>query len=133
MKLLKILLVTALIYVGIVVLFESLLGYTQPQNDGTLVITTTNDEGEANERVLSRLELNDTTYVAVNHWPRAWYNDALARPQVQVQYNGEAGTYLAVPVAGPEHNQIQNKHPVPLPMRFLMGFAPRHFLRLEPQ
>ena len=67
MKLLKILLVTALIYVGIVVLFESLLGYTQPQNDGTLVITTTNDEGEANERVLSRLELNDTTYVAVNH------------------------------------------------------------------
>ena len=133
MKLLKILLVTALIYVGIVVLFESLLGYTQPQNDGTLVITTTNDEGEANERVLSRLELNDTTYVAVNHWPRAWYNDALARPQVQVQYNGEAGNYLAVPVAGPEHDQIQIKQPVPLPMRFLMGFAPRHFLRLEPQ
>ena len=34
-----------LVYVGIVVLFESLIGYFQPENQGTLVITTTRDDG----------------------------------------------------------------------------------------
>ncbi len=43
------------VYVGIVVLFESLLGYFQPGGDSTLVITT-RDDGGAHDRVLQRLE-----------------------------------------------------------------------------
>ena len=134
MRLLKIILIIGIIYIGIVVAFESLLGYVQPQDDGTLVITTTDDSGNTNQRVLSRLAVDETTYVAVNHWPRAWYRDALERPNVSLSFSqeeGEARDYLAVPVTEAEHNALQRSHPVPLPMRFLMGFAPRHFLRLD--
>lgn len=131
MKALKIILILAAVYVGIVVVFESLLGFVQPQNDGTLVIVTTDDAGNKNDRVLSRLEVDGKTYVAVNHWPRAWYHDALARPAVKVSYNGETADYTAVPVEGAEHDRIQQQRPVPLPMRFLMGFAPRYFIRLD--
>jgi len=131
MKALKILLIIAAVYVGIVVVFESLLGFVQPQNDGTLVITTTDSDSNKNHRVLSRLEVDGKTYVAVNHWPRAWYKDALARPQVQINYEGTTTDHLAVPVEGAEHDRVQSLRPVPLPMRFLMGFAPRYFLRLD--
>jgi len=131
MKVLKIVLILAAVYVGIVVIFESLLGYAQPQSDGTLVIVTTDDDGSRNERVLSRLEFAGKTYVAVNHWPRAWYRDVLERPQVQITYEGSTGDYLAVPVEGAEHDQVQKARPIPLPMRFLMGFAPRYFVRLD--
>ncbi len=133
MKILKIVLILALIYVGIVVAFESLLGYAQPQNDGTLVISITDDAGESNDRVLSRLELDGKTYVAVNHWPRAWYNNALERPGVKVNYDGATADYVAIKVSDAEHDRLQATHPVPIPMRFLMGFAPRHFLRLDPR
>ena len=44
MKLLKIVLITIGIYAGLVVIFESLLGYFQPQSQTTLVIIT--DDGE---------------------------------------------------------------------------------------
>lgn len=131
MKVLKILLTLAIVYVAIVVAFESLLGYVQPQNDGTLIITTTDAEGNTSDRVLSRLEVDGKTYVAVNHWPRAWYKEALAHPDVQIQYQGATTSYLAVPVAGAEHDSVQSARPVPIFMRFLMGFAPRYFLRLD--
>lgn len=131
MKALKIVLIVAAVYVGIVVIFESLLGFVQPQNDGTLVIVTTDDSGNQNERVLSRLEVAGKTYVAVNHWPRAWYRDALARPEVSVTYEGATNDYVAIPVEGAEHDLVQETRPVPIPMRFLMGFAPRYFLRLD--
>jgi len=133
MKILKIVLILALVYVGIVVAFESLLGYAQPQNDGTLVISITDNDGASNDRVLSRLELDGKTYVAVNHWPRAWYRNALERPDVKVNYNGATTDHVAVPVSDAEHDRLQSTHPVPTTMRFLMGFAPRHFLRLDPR
>jgi len=131
MKALKILLILAAVYVGIVVVFESLLGFVQPQNDGTLVIVTTDSDGNKNDRVLSRLEVDGKTYIAVNHWPRAWYKDALERPQVQITYEGKTTEHLAVPVEGAEHDRVQSQRPVPLPIRFLMGFAPRYFIRLD--
>ena len=40
MKALKIVVIVALVYVGIVVAFESLLGYFQPANASTVIITT---------------------------------------------------------------------------------------------
>lgn len=131
MKALKIIVLLAVVYVGIVVVFESLLGFVQPQNDGTLLMVTTDKAGSKNERVLSRLEVEGKTYVAVNHWPRAWYKDALARPAVTVTYAGVTNDYVAVPVDGVEHDLVQATRPVPTAMRFLMGFAPRYFLRLD--
>ena len=60
-----------LVYVGIIVAFESLLGFFQPTGQNTLVITTTDEDGATNDRVLARLESNGQLFVAANHWPRA--------------------------------------------------------------
>lgn len=128
---LKILAVILGVYVAIVVVFESLLGYFQPEADNTIVITTTRD-GTSHDRVLTLLESDGGLYVAVNHWPRAWYRRALDNPEVQVRFNGEPQDYEAVPVSDAEDARLRAEHPIGLPMRFLMGFAPRHFLRLDP-
>ena len=132
MKAAKILAIVLLAYVAIVAVFESLLGYFQPQADGTLVLTTFDAEGRGEDRVLSALDSGETLYVAVNHWPRAWYRRALANPAVRVARDGEAGDYVAVEVTGDEYDRLQAEHPLPTVARFLMGFAPRRILRLDP-
>jgi len=35
---------------------------------------------------------------SVNHWPRAWYHNALANPRVQVRMDGVTVGYMGVPV-----------------------------------
>jgi hypothetical protein len=60
----KIVTAVFLFYVGIVVLFESLLGYFQPQAGTAMVITTFDNENNGNDRVVARLESNSMIYVA---------------------------------------------------------------------
>ena len=48
----KILLTVLIIYIGIVVVFESWLGYSQPQGEGMVTINTTSDEGTISGRVV---------------------------------------------------------------------------------
>lgn len=103
MKALRLIPVLFLAYVGIIVAFESLLGYFQPEGQNTLVITTTDEDGTTNDRVVTRLESNGQLFVAANHWPRAWYKQALENPSVQVTVDGEKGSYLAIPVTDEEH------------------------------
>ncbi len=74
MKAVKLIAKLFLVYVGIIVAFESLLGYFQPTDQGTLVITTTAEDGTTNDRVLARLESNGRLYVAANHWPEPGTN-----------------------------------------------------------
>ena len=122
------------VYVGIVAAFESLIGYFQPAGESTLVITTTAENGTPNDRVLAHLESNDQLYVAVNHWPRAWYNRALENPNVQATVAGEKGDYLAVPVTSEkEHDQVDGDNSLGVMFRILTGFPPRSFLRLDPR
>lgn len=132
MKAVKILVIVALVYVGIVVLFESLIGYFQPTDGGTVVITTSDGSGGAHDRVLSRLDSDGKLYVAANHWPRAWYYQALEHPQVQVAVDGERGDYRAVPVSDAERERLQAEHPLGPVVKFLTGFPPRRFVRLDP-
>jgi len=129
----KIVAIIAIVYVGIVVVFESLLGYFQPANQSTLVITTTNQDGVTNDRVLSRLESAGQVYVAVNHWPRAWYTQALENPNVVVTFNGETSSFIAVPVTEEEHDRVNADNATGLIFRMLTGFPPRYFVRLDPQ
>ena len=89
MKALKIVALVVLVYVGIVVAFESLIGYFQPTAGSTLVITTFEGDGTRHDRVVSRLESDGKLYVAANHWPRAWYKRALENPEVQAIYFGQ--------------------------------------------
>jgi len=132
MKALKILVILVVAYVVIVALFESLLGYFQPEAPGTVVITTFDVDGAAHDRVVSELESDGNMYVAVNHWPRAWYRRALENPSVQITRGEETLDYTAVLVTGEEDDRVRAEHPIPIVARILMGFAPRHFLRLDP-
>ena len=125
--------VSFLVYVGIVIAFESLIGYFQPAGETTLVITTTAEDGTPNDRVLSRLESNGQLYVAANHWPRAWYNRALEDPKVQATLDGEKGDYLAVPVSEEEHARVNGENSLGVVIRILTGFPPRYFVRLDPR
>ena len=132
MKALKVLAILIVVYVAIVALFESLLGYFQPEAPGTIVITTTDADGATHHRVVSELESDGKAYVAVNHWPRAWYRRLDDNPNVQVARGGDTGDYVAVVVDGEEHDRVAADNPTGVVFRILTGFPPRYFVRLDP-
>ncbi len=132
-KPLKIIGIVLLVYIGLVVVFESLLGYFQPENQATLVITTQNDNGESHDRVLARLSSNDQLYVAVNHWPRMWYRNARDNPNVQIDLGNGPQDYLATLIAGEEAERVNADSPLGIGFRVLTGFPPRYFFRLDPR
>jgi hypothetical protein len=133
MKALKIVATLALVYVGVVVAFESSIGYFQPTAGSTLVITTFDADGAPHDRVVSRLESGGQLYVAANHWPRAWYRRALENPDVQVSLEGRKVDYRAVPVTGAEHDRVDGEHSLGVVFRILTGFPSRDFVRLDPR
>lgn len=133
MRILKIAVVFALVYVGVVIVFESFIGFLQPANESTLVITTFEPDGTGRDRVVSRLASDGKLYVAANHWPRAWYQRALEKPDVQATIDGVKGDYLAVPVTGAEHDRVDAENALPFVFRVLTGFPPRYFVRLDPK
>ncbi len=133
MRALKIAALVILVYAGIVVAFESLIGYFQPTAGSTLVITTFEGDGTPHDRGVARLESDGQLYVAANHWPRAWYNRALENPDVQVAQAGETGDHRAVPVTGVEHDRVDGENGLGVVFRILTGFPPRYFVRLDPR
>ena len=133
MKAVKILLIAALVYAGIVVAFETLIGTLQPANEATIVITTVEPDGTSYNRVVSRLESDGKLYVAANHWPRAWFERALSNPDVKATVDGTTSEFRAVPVTGAEFDRVNTEHALPLVFRVLTGFPPRLLLRLDPR
>lgn len=134
-KVLKILAVLLMVYVGLVILFESLLGYFQPAYESTIVVSTVDSGGDSHSRVVQGLSSEGKLYVAVNHWPRAWFRHIQNNPDIEVaEYGSEmASTYFAVLVEGGELTQVMSDNPVPFMFRVLTGFPPRYFLRLDPK
>ena len=120
-------------YALLVIGFETLIGVSQPESADTMVIETVDAAGETRARVVTQVRVDDKLYVAVNHWPRAWYRRALAHPQVTVQIDDQSGPYLAVPVEGEEFARVTSVHPLGPIIRVLTGFPPRRLLRLDPQ
>ena len=133
MKFSKWISVLFILYVGIVVAFESMLGYFQPVAGTSLVITTTEADGTTHDRVVQRLNSDDRLYVSANHWPRAWYRRALEQPNVQVTLDGDTGDYRVVPITGPEHERVDAEHRHGIVFRILTGFPPRRLVRLDPR
>ncbi len=133
MKAAKRVAILLLAYVGLVVAFESMIGYFQPGGENTLIITTTAADGNTNDRVLARLESNAQLYVAANHWPRAWYRQALENPNVQVTLGGVKGAYVAIPATAEEHDRVYRENEPGIAFRILTGFPPRYFVRLDPR
>lgn len=130
-KLIKPLLIVLLLYVGIVVLFESSLGFFQPEAGNTIVITTFDDQGGAHQRVVSLLESGGTEYVAVNHWPRAWYRRVRDNGQIRKLQDGVETSHRGVIVSGDEYDRVQRDNPTGFVFRLLTGFPPRYFIRLD--
>ena len=133
MRAMKIAVIVVLVYMGIVTLFETSIGYLQPMAGSTLVITTTDKAGVTHDRVVSKLESDGKLYVAANPWPRAWYRRALENPDVQITIDGTKGDYRAVPVSGDEHARVESANRLPFFFRVLTGFPPRLFMRLDPR
>jgi hypothetical protein len=131
-KPLKIIVILLALYALLVLLFESSLGYFQPESASTLQIATINADGTVNQRILARIDSAGQLYVAANHWPRAWYREALATPSVEVNLESGQGSYIAVPVEGAEHDSVNADNSLGLMFRILTGFPPRYFLRLDP-
>lgn len=133
MKIIKIIAIVLAVYVGIVVLVESSIGYFQPDMPGAVTIITSDDQGGTSERVLAGFDLDEKLYVAVNHWPRGWYNRAVDNPSIEIKRNGEQAPYTAVPIEGSERDHVANSYQLGFVIRFLTGFPPRAFLRLDPR
>ena len=121
------------VYIVVIATFESLIGFFQPAGGTTLVITTADRDGNTNDRVLARLDSDGKLYVAANHWPRAWYSQALENPKVEATFDGEKGAYLAAQVSKAEHDRLSSEHDTGFMFRVLTGFPPRYFLRLDPR
>jgi hypothetical protein len=119
-------------YVGFVALAEGLIGYIQPHMDEGVTLTTTDAEGRTSERRLAGAKLEGKLYVASNHWLRGWYNRALAHPSVLVDVDGVRAAYEAVPVEAEERDRIADAYRMGFVLRFICGFAPSKFLRLDP-
>ena len=117
-------------YILIVVAFESLLGYYQPQSGNTIVITTYDGE-EGADRVVTELASNGQRYIAVNHWPRAWYYRLLDNPRITVTKDEITSENIAISVEGKEHDRVQADNHIGIVFRLLTGFPPRYFVRLD--
>ena len=127
----KIAVVLLLGYVGLVIIFETFLGIAQPRGGDTMVITSFEDDGDAFNRVVSRLERGSQVFVAVNHWPRAWARRIRRNPNVQITYDGDTIDYSAVLLEGSDHDDVSSDFPVPIAFRFLTGFPSRYFFRFD--
>ena len=131
-KTLKTILILIGLYAASVALFESLLGYFQPENQTTLVVTTFDAGDVGADRVLVRIEHEGELFVAVNHWPRQWYGRLLGNDQVRVRYEDIDARYTASKVLDAEAEALDAARPLSLGFRVLTGFPPRYFVRLTP-
>ena len=126
-------------YLGLVVAFESLVGYMGRrharrgvQADETWLLITATVDGEDRSVVVAGVESAGRMYVAANHWPRSWYRRVVENPDVRVTVRGRQAAHRAVPVSGDERARIAREYRLPLIVRILTGFPPRAFLRLDP-
>ena len=117
-------------YILIVVAFESLLGYYQPQS-GHIIVITTYDGEEGADRVVTELASTGQRYIAVNHWPRAWYYRLLDNPRITVTKDEINSENIAISVEGEEHDRVQADNHIGIVFRLLTGFPPRYFVRLD--
>jgi hypothetical protein len=132
MQIANVLLIAGLVYVGFVALMEGLIGFIQPHMDGGVRLTTTDAQGRTSERMLAGARVDGNLYIASNHWLRGWYRQALTEPEVLADVDGVRSAYSAVPIEGEERARVSDAYRMGFILRFICGFAPSKFLRLDP-
>lgn len=132
MQLTEILLIVVLVYVGFLALMEALIGFIQPWMQEGARLKTTDAEGRTPERMLAGARFDGRLYVGSNHWLRGWYRQALAERRVLVEVDGVEAAYSAVSIEGEERARVSDAYRMGFVLRFICGFAPSKFLRLDP-
>ena len=142
MKLLKWLGIVAAVYVTFVFVFEGfVLGYLQPNSVPdylkdrveVIVLRTADSSGAVSRRRVAGFEMDGKLYASAHHWPRGWYHNAVADPEIIVEKDDVAADFIAVPITGEEFERVAAGFPLSFPVRFAMGFPPkRDILRLDP-
>jgi hypothetical protein len=142
MKIFKWLGILAIVYIAFVFVFEGfILGYLQPNSvpdylkDRVEVIElrTTDSSGDVSRRRVAGFGMDGKFYASAHHWPRGWYHNAVANPEIIVERDNVVGDYIAVPITGEEFERVAAGFPLSFPVRFAMGFPPeRQILRLDP-
>ena len=142
MKLFKWLGILAIVYIVFVFFFEGfVLGYLQPNSVPdylkdrveVIVLRTADSSGEVSRRRVAGFEMDGKLYASAHHWPRGWYNNAVANPEIIVEIDDVAADFIAVPITGEEFERVADGFPLSFPVRFAMGFPPnRDILRLDP-
>ena len=137
-----------LAYVLLVCVVESLVVYMgrQQANDGVgagedWIVLRTFEPGHAagqadvpgRDSVVAGVEVDGHLYVAANHWPRRWFDRALANPDIEVTRAGRQAPFHAVQPQGEELARVAGAYALPMVVRVLTGFPPRAFLRLDPR
>ena len=138
MKPIKLLAIGLAVYLGLVIAFECLVGFMgrreaeQGVKPGEMwLVIATQAAGRSTDTVVAGVESGGHLYVSANHWPRGWYQRAVANPDVEIVRSGETTARRAVPVTGAEREQIARDYPLPFWLRLLTGFPPRSYLRLD--
>ena len=120
-------------YVALVVSLESFVGLVQFEARKSLEIITRNEDDEDRSRMVFRFEHDGRIYASAHHWPRRWYEDAVAQGRIDAVIDGTRATYRSVAIEDPrEFERLEAAFPLPLVFRFLTGLPPRSFLRLDP-
>ena len=129
------LIMLVLTYIGSVINYEVNLGRNQPMRGNSIIIATFDNENKRHERVLSLREIGSGMYVSANHWPRAWYRQALMNPNVEVKLASadEFANFTAVPLEDSEDERVRERFRPGFRSQLRMGFAPREYLRLDPR
>lgn len=136
----KITLVVMAAYLVLVIGFEVFVVYQGRSHaergvaadEGWLTITTTDPTGREIDSVIAAVEIDERLYVAANHWPRSWFNRAVENPNIRATLNGIQSEYRAEMLDDPELERVAQVYSFPFLFRFLTGFPPRAFLRLDP-
>jgi len=121
-----------LTYVAFVLLVECLIWRLQPDMTGGITIHVTDRSGKEVQRNLAGFEYDNRLYVSSNHWFRRWYNLALDNSAVDVTQDGVRRPFKAIVVAGREQTSVSRVYKMGFILRFICGFAPSKFLRLDP-
>ena len=132
MAILQIILIVIAGYVALLLLLEAVVWKVQPNMDSGVTLFVSRGD-DVLTRKLYGFKHHNKLYVSSNHWFRQWYQAVLENPNIDVEHEGEAKPYTAVPISGDERAEIARAYKMGFVLRLMCGFAPRRFLRLDPR
>ena len=99
MRIVRIAVITLAVYVTLGLLVGGLIGYFQPQDDGTTRLRTVDANGQKHETVL-RVHEDESgqVWLLSGQWFRGWYNRALDNPNVELIRDEKVTAFRAVDV-----------------------------------